>query len=194
MESSSRSNDVHETPAAESWWASLAAVMANPRFWAYCRAWSLYFFEVTAALKTSRTSISRLSRVSARMPALHLSNGWAGIPMPPALLMSARTSRAGRPLRYGSVAPMQSRWPSAVLHLHAGDHQKTVRQRAAAQVVMRLAGVVVRDGDSAEPAPPGRIDHSFGTATGILGEKCMHVEIELVEHGWLRFPLLLELV
>jgi hypothetical protein len=55
--------------------------------------------------------------------------------------------------------------------------------------MVSLAGVVVRDGDSAEATAPSRFDHFLGAIAGITGEKCVRVEIESVEHGCVRFPL-----
>lgn len=47
---------------------------------------------------------------------------------------------------------------------------------------MGLAGVVVGYCDSAQATAPGRFDHFLGAIAGILGEKCVRVEIESVEH------------
>ena len=79
-------------------------------------------------------------------------------------------------------------------HLHARDDEESLRQLASPQIFMGFAGVVIRDGDSAEPLASGRFDHLLGAVTGILGEKCVRVEIESVEHGGVRIPLRAELV
>ena len=74
-------------------------------------------------------------------------------------------------------------------HLHPRDDEESLRQLAPLQVIVSLAGVVVRDGNPAQSSASCRFDHFLGAIAGIRGEKCVCVEIESMEHGWVRFPL-----
>ena len=74
-------------------------------------------------------------------------------------------------------------------HLHARYDEETLRQLASLQIIVGLASVVVRYGDSAQSTTSGRFDHFLGAIAGITGKKCVRVEIESMEHECVRFPL-----
>ena len=78
--------------------------------------------------------------------------------------------------------------------LHSGHHKKSLRGFAIAsfqpslqQILVRFAGVVIRNCDPTEAPRTTGFDQFFGRACAIAREKGMNVKIEAVDHHAISF-------
>ena len=69
------------------------------------------------------------------------------------------------------------------------DNEEILGQRPVAQVVVRLAGVVICDGDALQTLCDCRGNKVFRRACRILGKEGMHMQIKSAIHDDDHFPL-----
>lgn len=75
-------------------------------------------------------------------------------------------------------------------YFNAGNDQKSIHGQAVipqqslpSQVIVGFTGIVIGDGNAAEPALAGRFNQAFGGMNPILGKEGMRMDVESMQHG-----------